>query len=43
MDPVKPGARLRCEVCGTEVVVIKADDDVRPVCCGKPLSSPVKS
>jgi hypothetical protein len=42
MEPVKPGSRLRCEGCGTEVVVIKADG-VLPACCGKPLASPAKS
>jgi endogenous inhibitor of DNA gyrase (YacG/DUF329 family) len=34
----KPGERLRCAECGTEVVVIKSDG-VLPRCCGQPMVS----
>jgi hypothetical protein len=30
------GARLRCEQCGTEIIVVKpTDQEIQ--CCGKPL------
>jgi hypothetical protein len=32
MTEAKPGVRLRCEECGTEIVVVKADG-VLPTCC----------
>ena len=35
---VKAGTRLRCEECGAELVVIKAEGP-ELTCCGKPLSS----
>jgi hypothetical protein len=38
MATVKPGERLRCTECGTEVVIIKADG-VAPRCCGKAMES----
>ena len=38
MADMKPGERLRCADCGTQVVVIKADGPV-PQCCGKELES----
>lgn len=34
MADVKPGMRLLCQECGTEVVIIKADGAV-PSCCGQ--------
>ena len=40
-QPVKPGARYKCDHCGTEVVVIKPDD-VIPSCCGDALQPVVK-
>jgi rubrerythrin len=39
MGVPKAGQRLRCDQCGTEVVVIKSPDQV-PKCCGQPLSDP---
>lgn len=33
---VRVGARLRCESCGTEVVVVRAGASA-PTCCGEPL------
>ncbi|MFO1538240.1 MAG: desulfoferrodoxin [Actinomycetota bacterium] len=38
MSPVAVGARLRCEKCETEVIVVKGTDgDVS--CCGQPLAA----
>jgi hypothetical protein len=33
MTQPKPGLRLRCGQCGTEIIVIKADG-AWPTCCG---------
>ena len=38
-DLPKAGARLKCEECGTEVVVVKAPTGPMS-CCGKPLGGP---
>ena len=38
MADMKPGARLRCADCGTQIVVIKPDGQV-PHCCGKEMES----
>lgn len=35
-DEVRVGGRLRCETCGTEVVVVKAPAST-PSCCAGPL------
>jgi ribosomal protein S27E len=32
----KVGSRLRCERCGTEIIVVKAADDA-VTCCGQPM------
>ena len=38
MAPTTVGARLRCEQCGTEIIVVKATDgDV--VCCAQPMAA----
>jgi desulfoferrodoxin-like iron-binding protein len=38
MAPTTVGARLRCEQCGTEIIVVKATDgDV--VCCDQPMTT----
>jgi hypothetical protein len=36
MSPVAVGARLKCEQCATEVIVVKGTDD-EVSCCGQPL------
>lgn len=36
---VKVGSRLRCERCGTEIVVVKAPEG-EIVCCGQPMREP---
>ena len=36
MADMKPGERLGCADCGTQIVVIKADGPF-PHCCGKEL------
>jgi DNA-directed RNA polymerase subunit RPC12/RpoP len=40
-ETATPGARYKCTQCGTEVVVIKADDAI-PRCCGKLMETPAK-
>jgi hypothetical protein len=32
----KVGSRLRCERCGTEIIVVKAAEDL-VTCCGQPM------
>jgi desulfoferrodoxin-like iron-binding protein len=36
MAATKVGTRLRCERCGTEIIVVKATDDDL-ACCGQPM------
>jgi len=37
MSPTAVGTRLRCDQCGTEIIVVKATDgDV--ACCGAPMN-----
>jgi hypothetical protein len=38
MADMKPGERLRCADCGTQIIVIKPDGSV-PQCCGKDMES----
>jgi desulfoferrodoxin-like iron-binding protein len=38
MAPTKVGTRLRCERCGTEIIVVKSTDD-ELTCCGQPMSA----
>jgi ribosomal protein S27E len=33
----KVGSRLRCERCGTEIIVVKAAD-AAVTCCGQPMA-----
>ncbi len=34
------GSRLRCQQCGTEIIVVKANDDGDvPSCCSTPMSA----
>jgi desulfoferrodoxin-like iron-binding protein len=33
----KAGTRLRCETCGSQIIVVKAGD-AELACCGKPLA-----
>ena len=33
---IKSGTRLRCETCGSEMIVVKAGDAALE-CCGKPV------
>jgi hypothetical protein len=40
MESTKPGTKLVCSGCGTEVVVIKASGSA-PECCGAPLTSSI--
>lgn len=38
MAPTTVGTRLRCETCGTEIIVVKAaEGDV--VCCAQPMTA----
>jgi len=37
MSPTKVGSRLRCERCGTEIIVVKATD-AAVTCCGQPMT-----
>ncbi|HEY5164628.1 MAG TPA: hypothetical protein VIJ44_01630 [Acidimicrobiia bacterium] len=37
MPATKVGTRLRCDRCGTEIIVVKTADDSQPVCCGQPM------
>jgi hypothetical protein len=39
MTAPKPGQRLRCDECGTEVVVVRSQGAV-PSCCGRELGGP---
>jgi len=32
------GTRLRCEQCGTEIIVVKAAEDAVQ-CCGQPMAA----
>jgi hypothetical protein len=41
MDAPKAGQRLRCDTCGTDVVVVKAGGE-HPRCCGELMSDPSK-
>jgi hypothetical protein len=41
MDAPKAGQRLRCDTCGTEIVIVKASGE-RPRCCGVVMSDPSK-
>lgn len=36
---LKPGLRLRSQVCGTEVIVVRGSADVDLTCGGKPLAA----
>ena len=36
MAPTVVGARLRCDKCGTEIIVVKGTDET-VVCCGEPM------
>jgi hypothetical protein len=38
MTEPKAGARFRCETCESEIIVVKAGDQV-PSCCGKPMAA----
>ena len=38
MADVKPGQRLGCADCGTQIIVIKPDGSV-PRCCGKEMAA----
>jgi desulfoferrodoxin-like iron-binding protein len=37
MTPTAVGTRLRCERCGTEIIVVKATDG-ELTCCDKPMA-----
>ncbi|HSO95556.1 MAG TPA: desulfoferrodoxin [Acidimicrobiia bacterium] len=37
MTATKVGTRLRCDGCGTEIIVVKTGDDTAPVCCDHPM------
>jgi hypothetical protein len=37
MAATKVGTRLRCDRCGTEIIVVKAADESEPVCCDQPM------
>jgi hypothetical protein len=37
MASTKVGTRLRCEHCGTEIIVVKATEDSQPRCCEQPM------
>ena len=37
MAPTKVGSRLRCEHCGTEIIVVKATD-AEVTCCGQAMA-----
>ena len=41
MEGLKPGTKLGCGTCGTEVILVRAADQV-PSCCGQPLQDPKK-
>lgn len=41
MDAPKAGQRLRCDNCGTEIVVVKPPAEW-PSCCSQPLTDPAK-
>ena len=41
MDVLKPGTKLSCGSCGTEVILVRVADD-RPSCCGEPMGDAVK-
>jgi hypothetical protein len=38
---LKPGTKLGCGTCGTEVIVVRPGDDT-PTCCGEPLQDPAR-
>jgi hypothetical protein len=41
MEGLKPGTKLGCQGCGTEVIFVRVAD-APPSCCGQPLAAVVK-
>jgi hypothetical protein len=39
VEGLKPGTKLGCGTCGTEVILVRAADEA-PTCCGQPLQVP---
>jgi len=37
MTATKVGTRLRCDHCGTEIIVVKTADGSAPACCDQPM------
>jgi hypothetical protein len=42
VEGLKPGTKLGCGACGTEVILVRPGDGAAPTCCGQPLQDPAR-